>query len=170
VGAAFATLIFVAAEIAPSKPLVLIMLGLVSLAGLAVPQRLAPDILRPGQAYVCGAICSVLQLLAGVSGPVLDVCFARTDLDRKGVVATKAAVQMFGHIVKVAYFGRLLVAGEEEIALTVVLLAIVLAVLGTQLSRRVLDAISDQQFRAWSRGLIAVVASVYLARGVVLLF
>jgi len=169
VGAAFATLIFAAAQITPSKPLVLIMLGLVSLAGLAVPDRLAPNILRPGQAYVCGAICSALQLLAGVSGPVLDVYFARSELDRRSVIATKAAVQMFGHVVKIAYFGRLLIAGEEGVALFAVLLAIVLAVLGTQLSRRVLDAISDRQFRTWTRGLIAVVASVYLTQGVTLL-
>jgi hypothetical protein len=42
-------------------------------------------------------------------------------------------------------------------------------VVGTQLSRSVLDAISDTQFRSWSRGLIVTIASIYLLHGIALL-
>ena len=49
------------------------------------------------------------------------------------------------------------------------ILAISLAVVGTQLSRSVLDAISDAQFRSWTRGLIVTIASIYLVHGIALL-
>ena len=39
----------------------------------------------------------------------------------------------------------------------------------TQLSRKVLDAISDAQFRSWTRALIAVIATFYLVHGTLLL-
>jgi uncharacterized membrane protein YfcA len=168
-GAAFATLAFSLLQVTPSKPIALIGLGLISLAGLCVPQRIAPNINRPADAFACGAICTVLQLIAGVSGPIFDVFFVRSELVRKEIVATKAAIQVFGHAMKVAYFAQLLVGASGEIAPMAVALAMTLALAGTQLSRKVLDAITDAQFRSWSRALIATIATFYLAHGTLLL-
>jgi len=109
------------------------------------------------------------MLLAGISGPILDVCFVRSGLDRKQMVATKAAVQVLGHLLKIAYFGLAITAGGAEVAPMAMLLAVVLAVVGTQLSRRALDAISDAQFRIWTRRLIVAIATFYLAQGIYLL-
>ena len=106
--------------------------------------------------------------LAGVSGPVFDVFFVRSGFDRKDVVATKAVIQVFGHFLKVAYFGPLLVASGEAVAPVAIILAIALALVGTQLSRCVLDGLSDAQFRNWSRRLITVIAAVYLIQGLLL--
>jgi uncharacterized membrane protein YfcA len=100
---------------------------------------------------------------------VLVALVVRTELDRKSQVATKAAVQVFGHALKVIYFAQLLTAGEH-IAPALLVGAIVLAVIGTQLSRRVLDAISDDLFRVWSRRLIAAIATFYLIQGFALQF
>jgi uncharacterized protein len=168
-GALLATLAFSLLQVTPSKPVALIGLGLISLAGLWVPQRIAPNILRPGDAFACGAICTVLQLIAGVSGPIFDVFFVRSDLTRKEVVATKAAIQVFGHAMKVVYFAQLLARVSDEIAPMAIALAMTLALAGTQLSRKVLDAISDAQFRNWSRALVAIIATFYLAHGTLLL-
>jgi hypothetical protein len=130
---------------------------------------LAPDLARRGHDYGCGAICTVLQLLAGVSGPILDVFFVRSKLGRHGLVATKAAVQLLGHGLKVVYFGHLLVSGNETVSPVAVIVAIPLAVAGTHLSRFVLDLISEAQFRTWSRYVIGAVSTIYLIQGVVLL-
>ncbi len=168
-GAAIATLIFCAARVAPKKPFTLVALGLLSLAGLLMPSRFAPNILRRGDAIGCGALCTSLQLIAGVSGPIFDVFFVKSEMGRKEVVATKAAIQTLGHFLKVAYFGQLLTAGGSEVAPLALAIAVVMAMSGTQLSRTVLDAISDAQFRRWTRSLVAAIASFYLAHGVALL-
>jgi len=168
VGAAAATFAFAAVGLVPGKSIALIMLALISFGGLIVPGRFAPDVRRGSHALGCGALCTVLQLVAGVSGPILDVFFVRSDLGRKDMVATKAAIQVVGHALKVAYFGQLLASGHE-LPVAVVALAIVLALAGTQASRRVLEAISDAQFRRWTRSLIAVIAAACLIHGLALL-
>jgi uncharacterized protein len=168
-GGVIATLTFFAAHVVPSKPVTFIVLGALSFAGLLLPNRFAPNIVRRSDAVACGALCTSLQFVAGVSGPIFDVFFVRSELDRKDIVATKAAIQTLGHFLKVAYFGQLLAAGTAEVAPVAVILAISLAVVGTQLSRSVLDAISDAQFRSWSRGLIFTIASIYLVHGLALL-
>ncbi|WP_315830964.1 hypothetical protein [Bradyrhizobium prioriisuperbiae] len=86
------------------------------------------------------------------------------------MVATKAAIQTIGHTVKLIYFGQMLTAGGGQVASAAILLAVTLALLGTQLSRHVLDAISDAAFRLWSRRLIAAVATVSLVQGLRLQF
>jgi len=170
IGAVAAAIALTAASIPLSKPATLIVLGLMSFTGLLLPSWLAPNIVRRGDAIGCGALCTVLQLVSGVSGPIFDVFFVRSELDRKEVVATKAAIQLLGHFLKVVYFGQLLAGGDVTIAPLAVALAVLLAPIGTQLSKCVLDAISDAQFRSWTRSLIAVIASIYLAQGLLLLF
>ena len=169
VGAIAATLAFSAAEVSLPKPAVLVLLGLLSLIGLVLPIRYAPNVMRPWQACLCGAICTLLQLFAGVSGSVIDVCFARSGLDRKGIIATKGAVQTLGHTAKAAYFTQALVLGGSGVAPLALILAVSLALVGTQSSRRLLDAISDTQFRRWTRALIVAVSCFYLVQGVTLL-
>lgn len=168
-GALAAATVLSVASFPASKAATLIVLGLMSFAGLLVPATLAPNITRRRDAVGCGVLCTLLQLLSGVSGPIFDVFFVRSYLDRKQVIATKAAIQLLGHFLKVVYFGRLLTGGEATIAPMAITLAVLLAPVGTQLSRSALDAISDAQFRRWTRCLIAVIAAVYLAQGLALL-
>jgi uncharacterized membrane protein YfcA len=167
-GAINAALGFAAIAVVPDKATALIILGLLPVVGLMLPRRLTPDISHPVHGFGCGVVCTALQFMAGVSGPVLDVYFVRSNLDRRQLVATKAAIQGLGHFLKVAYFGQLLVAGTDTVAPAAIVLAVALALVGTQLSRRALDAISDIQFRLWTRRLIAAIAAVYLIQGVVL--
>ncbi|MFL5049311.1 MAG: TSUP family transporter [Xanthobacteraceae bacterium] len=164
-GAVLAALAFTAAQVVPSKPVALIIIGLTPFVGLVLPSRVVPDPTRRLQGVGCGAICTVLLLLAGVSGPIFDVFFVRSRLDRKEMIATKGAIQVFGHFLKVAYFGQFLAVSGAEVAPVAVVLALALPAVGTHLSRRVLDAMSDAQFRRWTRGLIVAIAAVYLAQG-----
>src|SRR5215470_13568257 len=168
-GAINAALGFAAVAVVPDKATALIILGLLPCVGLMLPRRLTPDIKHPAHGFGCGAICTALQFMAGVSGPILDVYFVRSNLDRRQLVATKAAIQVLGHFLKVAYFGQLLAAGTDTVAPAAIVLAVALALVGTQLSRRALDAISDIQFRIWTRRLIVAIATFYLAQGIYLL-
>jgi len=128
-----------------------------------VPGRWALNAQTPLHGVLGGFLCMGVQLVAGISGPLLDVFFIRSAMSRQSVVATKAAIQSVGHLVKVAYFAPL-VAGsaDESMESTVILMSVAMALLGTNLSRRVLD-------RLWSRYLVMGTASVYLGQGLFLL-
>jgi len=165
-GSVAATLAFALVAVIPPKGVALIILGVTPFVALALPERLRFDVAKPAQAMAGGAVCMALQLLAGVSGPILDVFFVQSGLDRRGIVSTKAAVQTLGHALKLVYFGTALaVIGGDDLSPLVLALAVVLAVVGTQSSRKVLDKMSDAQFRRWSRAIIMALSVVYLGQG-----
>jgi uncharacterized membrane protein YfcA len=104
------------------------------------------------------------MLMTGVSGPLLDTFFLGGNFDRRGIVATKATCQVASHFVKLIYFGGIIdQAATLDPILAVV--AIAASMLGTTLSRRVLEAMSDLQFRTWAWRLITTVASYYILYG-----
>jgi len=149
----------------PSKATALVVLGLTPFIGMNLPARLRLNVARPADAVAGGAICMGLQLLAGVSGPILDVFFVQSGLDRRGIVSTKAAVQTLGHALKLVYFGTALAIGGGGLPWWIAPAAVLLAVAGTNLSRRVLDRMSDVQFIRWSRRIIVVISIAYLGQG-----
>src|SRR6202011_3737230 len=87
---------------------VLVMGGLPPFIALAAPQRFAPDIERGGQAFLAGVIGGAMQLVAGVTRPLLDIFYVRNRMTRQVNVATKAAAQVLGHLSKVAYFAAVI--------------------------------------------------------------
>ncbi|WP_240046823.1 hypothetical protein [Paracraurococcus ruber] len=109
-----------------------------------------------------------LMLLTGVSGPLVDAFFLSSRLDRREVVATKAACQVFGHGAKLAYFGSL-VNGAAGVDPALAALAVACSVLGTTAARRLLEAMTDVQFRRWANRLITTIACYYVVYGTVLL-
>ena len=89
-------------------------------------------------------------------------------LDRREVVATKAVCQVFGHGAKLAYFGSIVdqAAGVDPVLAA---LAVACSMLGTTLARRLLEALTDAQFRLWANRLITAVALYYVVQGTYLL-
>ena len=152
----------------PDKALVYIAMGITPFIVLGLPLRFVPDITRPGAPVLCGAVVMVVQLFAGVAGNVLDVFFQRSDLDRKTIVATKAASQMLAHIQRVLFFGGFAVTGDI-FPFWIYGGAIALAFAGASLAALVLARISERTFRAWSRTIILGVSAAYLAQGIWLL-
>jgi uncharacterized protein len=169
IGSLAALAAFTAVQLVVSKPVALIVLGLTPYVGLALPERLHLNVERRGHSTACGVICSALQLVAGVSGPILDVFFVRSGMDRKTVVATKSVTQTFGHLLKIGYFG-LLVAAPGPLGLDPLLVAmmVALAFVGTTLSRSVLERMNDADFRRWTRWTVMGTGLVYLGSGVTL--
>jgi uncharacterized membrane protein YfcA len=149
----------------PSKAVALLVLGLTPFIGMYLPERARLNVARPFDAVAGGAVCTTIMLVAGVSGPILDVFFVQSGLDRRRIVSTKAAVQALGHLLKLIYFGAALAMTGGDLPPMIAVLAVALAIVGTSLSRRVLDRMSDKQFIGWSRRIIMVLSVVYLAQG-----
>lgn len=164
-GAILALAVFAAIQFIPSKAVVLIFIGLAPLMALAMPTTLMPNLLRPTHAAFCGFICTVLQLLAGVSGPIFDAFFVKSGMDRKAQVSTKAVAQTFGHFVKLVYFGGIVITDESYVAPALMIVAVVTAIVGTWLSRRILEGMTDLGFRVWSQRIIVTISAVYLSQG-----
>lgn len=162
-GGLLALAVFAGLRLVPDKAVVLVALGAMPFAARLLPERLAPNVARRGGALLCGTVCTALQLLAGVSGPVLDLFFHDSGLDRRAIVATKALTQSLGHGLKLVYFGGLAGAGLPEAP--VVLLAVTVAVAGTTLARGMLERMDESVFRLWSRRIITMTALVYLGQG-----
>jgi uncharacterized membrane protein YfcA len=153
----------------PDKAMALLMLGLSPFVVRAIPEKIMPRSFGPMQVAGTGFIAMMLMLMTGVTGPLLDTMFLRSPLERRQIIATKAACQVFGHGFKLFYFGALIAQQSEGIPLWFFGLAIASSVVGTSLGRLLLERLSDTQFRTWSNRLITVLASYYVGYGLVLL-
>jgi uncharacterized membrane protein YfcA len=166
IGAALAFCAFLAIQFVPSRGMVLLMLGLSPFVALLLPVQLAPQAQARWGAELCGFVCQILQMLSGVTGPILDIFFVRSTMDRRKVIATKATCQVLGHGSRLLYFGGIMSQGTVELhpLLWVVLLGC--AIGGTSISRAVLERMSDMQFRRATRAIVLVVGTVYLVQGI----
>jgi uncharacterized protein len=169
-GAAAALASFMLVQLVASKAVALVLLGLTPFAAMALPEKLVLDVKRRGHPFLCGLICTGLQLVTGVAGPILDVFFVRSQMDRRAVVATKASMQSLAHIIKIAYFGGLVGAAQRgTVDFRVAAMMVALAIVGTSLSRRVLERLTDTSFRQWTRWTVMGTGTVYLVSGTALL-
>jgi uncharacterized protein len=167
-GALPAILIPIFLAYVPDKPVMLITLGIVPWMAAALPASLALDATKPRHAVACGFSVAGLQLVAGVAGPLLDVFFVRSKLDRRAVVATKATTQAISHTLKVGYYG-VLIAQVEPLGIDVYGAAVVAAVIGTTLAGPILERMSDDRFRRWTKTIVLVIGTISIAQGVWLL-
>ena len=169
-GSVAALVAFTLVQLVVSKPVALLVLGVTPFIGMVLPDKLVLDVQKRGQPFICGVICTGLQLVAGVSGPILDVFFVRSAMDRRAVVATKASIQSLGHIIKITYFGALVgVAQRGTVDFWLGAFMVALAIIGTTLSRRVLEKLTDASFRQWTRWTVMAAGVVYLSTGAWLL-
>ena len=164
VGSLAAALLLAALSWIPSKQVIYLALGLVP-ALVWLPRRwLALDVTRPPQAVAAGLLSTGVNLVAGVSGPLLDVFFVRAELGRHAVVATKAATQALAHLAKVAVYGAALTGGGPGVPWLVVLLGVPLSVLGTAVGGRLLDRMTDAAFARTTRWVVTGIGAAYLVQ------
>jgi len=148
----------------PSVPVALLALGVVPFLARLIPERLRPVPERPLHGAGYGALCMTLMLLTGVAGPVLDQFFLNGRLDRREIVATKGLCQICGHALKLLYFGALIdsAAGVDPMLAG---LAILASMTGTALSKKLLEAMREDQYRRWAGRLVTAIAAYYVAYG-----
>lgn len=151
----------------PSPFLVFLSLGATPFLAALLPKQLF-DFERPAAAIATGVLVAALQLTAGAAGPLLDLAFVDTQLDREQVVATKAVTQCFSHLLKLVYFVPAISSGSIQPEL---LAGVFIAtLLGTKLGTIVLKRMSDANFRRYSRVIIYSVGVMYLGKASLLLW
>ncbi len=163
-GCALALGIWSITRYVPDKPVALLLLGVTPFMARLTPANLRPDPDSIWQGTFYGSVCMGLMLMTGVSGPLMDTFFLGGKFDRREIVATKATAQMVSHFIKLIYFGGII---DQAATLDPVLAAVAVAasMTGTSLARRILEAMTDLQFRTWARRLITTVASYYILYG-----
>lgn len=150
----------------PSKPTLYLLMGLVPVV-LWLPQRwLRLDAARPVHAFGSGLLVTGVNLMAGVAGPLLDLFFVRTELTRHAIVATKAATQVCAHLAKIVVYGAPLIAASRSglPPAWVFVLAVPLSMAGAVVGGRILERMTDVNFKRWTRWLVTAVGAVYLAQ------
>ncbi len=167
VGALASLAFFTWLALVVARPVIFLVLGGIPLALSALPRRFAPNFVRPGAALACGVLCTSGSLLAGVSGPLLDVFFVRAELDRFQVIATKAFTQVVGHLIKIVYFAWLLrgPALEMNIPLWLYPTLVACAFVGTRAGGKILESLTDGAFRRWTGRLVIELSLLYLCKG-----
>ena len=151
---------------APTKPLLYLLLGLVPGLTWLPHGWLKLDAARPAQAFASGLSVTGLNLLAGVAGPLLDIFFVRTELTRHAIVATKAATQVFAHLAKIVVYGAPLLSSPaaDVPPWQLFATAVPLSMAGTWVGGRILDRMSDVDFKRWTRWIVTAVGVLYLAQ------
>ena len=157
--AVFTMLVFV-----PHPGLVMILVGTFPWAARLSKHLQGLDVTRPLTGFSCGFVVTSAQLLAGASGPLLDVFYLRSPLNRQQIVASKALTQTLGHVLKVIYYG-LIVAITADLQTWVYPLAMVIAVAGTRVGTNLLARWNDRDFQRISQVIILTIATVCIAQG-----
>ncbi len=148
----------------PDKPIALLLLGVTPFMARLMPAGIKPNPDSVWQGSFYGSVCMGLMLMTGVSGPLMDTFFLGGKFGRREIVATKAACQVASHFAKLIYFGGII---DQAATLDPRLAAVAVAasMLGTSLARRLLEAMSDHQYRVWATRLITTIACYYIAYG-----
>lgn len=147
----------------PPRGLILIVIGAfpwlarfsTTLARLSIEDRRG--------ALTCGFVVTLAQVLAGTSGPLLDVFYLRTRFNRFEIIASKAFTQTVGHLLKLAYYGVLIEAVAPQASLAIA--AVALATTGTWLGRQLLERLSEAAFKRWSARIVLGLGTVSIALG-----
>ncbi len=166
VGALVSLAVFSLIAFKTEKWLIYLLLGTFPFVAMKLRKWLELSIDNKWHAALCGLIVTALQLAAGVSGPILDVFYLKTKMNRHQIVASKAVTQKLGHAIKLFYYGWGADALFPASLPTWTPYAVVaLACVGSILGAKVLDGLSDATFQKISRGMIKVLGAVYLVQG-----
>jgi len=167
VGAAIGVGALFAVTWQPDKQMVYLLLGLTPLLVWLPKERLHLDIQRRRDAIGAGIVVQVLNTLAGVAGPLLDIFFVRNAMTRQEIVATKSVTQALSHIIKMVFWSVPVVTAAGWGALPPLWFfaaAIPIAMTGTWLGGKVLEVMSDVNFKAWMKWLVTGIGAVMLLR------
>jgi len=102
-----------------------------------------------------------------VAGPLLDLFFVRTDMTRQAIVATKAVTQVLAHFVKIIFWSVPILAAaglQAPPPAWLILAAVPLSMLGTTLGGKVLERMTDVNFKRGMKYLVTAVGAVMLMK------
>ena len=157
--AGFSALLFV-----PEASVVLILVGLFPWLARLQPKSSALNITRPASNIICGFSVTSAQLLAGAAGPLLDLFYLNSGLDRQTVVANKALTQTIGHLLRIFYYGAV-ISVATPLPNWLFLAAAIAAVIGTRLGTWLLARWDDQRFQKVSGQIILATGTICILQG-----
>lgn len=171
IGVIITVIIFKLINFYPSKAFMYLCLGLMPFLGLTKKIGRLLSITDPGRSFLCGIIVTTAQLAAGVAGPILDVFFINAPLSRFEILGSKAITQAIGHIVKIAFYGTIMISTHQEMMLPTWAYApiIVLTLIGNFFGAKIVGRMNDSQFKKISRYLIYLICIPLIIKGIRLL-
>lgn len=165
VGAFIILGLFSAIAFEPSMGMVFIIIGSFPLLALMLPKSIDLDMEKKPVAFVSGLIVTTAQMLAGASGPVLDIFYVKSNLTRHEILGTKAITQTLGHLIKLAYYSVLLTAATIDLPLWVYPAVIGGAIGGNWIGKGLIEKISDDQFKSVGKIVISTIGVIYIGKG-----
>ena len=162
----------------PEPGLVLIAIGALPWLALVFKSINRMHVGDRASAFVCGIVVTTAQLLAGVSGPLLDMFYVNAPLNRHQIIASKGLTQALGHLMKIGYYGALLVWGMSNVEtaeafgdtqllpLWMFAAGMLMAIAGTRIGTWILERWNEAAFRSVSQKVILAIATLCLAQGV----
>ncbi|MCB0992470.1 MAG: sulfite exporter TauE/SafE family protein [Acidimicrobiales bacterium] len=136
------------------------LIGAFALVAVWFPRLITPNPAKPiaPNGFVAvGALQGFLNIPIGATGPMIAPFFRSALEQRHSFIATFAAAQTIGHVVKVGVFTA---DGLDLSAhLWVVALSAAAVIVGTKLGARVLDSISEETFGRIFKLALTVVAA-----------
>lgn len=165
-GAAIIIVLFSIVALVPPIGVVFLLIGLFPFLSLKLPAGLDMNVERKPVAFVCGIMVTLAQMLAGASGPILDVFYVRSTLNRQEVLGTKAITQTLGHLLKLGYYGVLLGMATSELPAWVFPATVAAAIAGNVIASFVVSRISDHQFSTVGRVLVQLIGTIFIMKGI----
>jgi len=164
-GAVIVLAAFIGFSIVPNKGVMFLLVGLLPLLAILMPPSLHLRVERKPVAFVCGILVTAAQMLAGASGPILNVFYINSDLNRYEVLATKAVTQTLGHVIKLIYYAFFVTLAVQLPAWFYPAI-IAAAIGGNWVAGFIVERMQDDQFRSIGRYVVAGIALVYIGKGV----
>lgn len=165
IGALIIVGLFIAITFVPNKAIVFILIGAFPFMALCIPKSIDLDMDRKPVALLCGLLVTTAQMLAGASGPVLDLFYVKSSLTRHEILGTKAITQTFGHILKLTYYS-FLITSVEELSLIIFIAIVSAAIFGNWLGSLVVNRIDDKTFKSAGRIVMMVIGAIYMTKGI----
>ncbi len=163
-GAIAAVVVFSLIALVPDPGLVLFLVGVFPWLARYSRSLKGLDVTRPLTTIVCGFVVTAAQLLAGASGPLLDVFYLNSPLSRHEIVANKALTQTIGHLLKILYYA-FIVSVATTLPWWLFICAMTAAVSGTRFGTALLHRWDDAAFGRVSSLVILTIASICMLRG-----
>ena len=148
----------------PDPGVVLIAIGIFPWAARWSSRLKGLDITQPMTTVLCGFSVTFAQLIAGAAGPILDVFYINSGLDRQAIVANKALTQTIGHLLRILYYGAL-ISLTSDLPGWIFVASLGVVILGTRVGTMLLARWNDADFTKLSRRIILTVATVCIFRG-----
>ncbi|MBL7664805.1 MAG: sulfite exporter TauE/SafE family protein [Bacteriovoracaceae bacterium] len=134
----------------PKLPLALIVALILYV--LFRPQKLPAIIIPASGFFFVGIMTGILGIYIGTVGPFVGAFFVRPDLKKEEIIANKAFMQGFTHLLKVPAFMSL---GFSFIAaMPIIFLLVISTFIGSRFGVQILDKLEPKRFMQIMKGLL----------------